>query len=113
MHSSYALAIWCGARLISEKGYTDGQVLNVFDSKFLHEVASDLLFKKRSKVLLHLAKLIEKHNDQIATFETWDTGKPYEQAVKIGVHWLYIPIIMLVSEKFNWKESLSSIISSP
>ncbi|KAK6788806.1 hypothetical protein RDI58_012604 [Solanum bulbocastanum] len=40
-----------------------------------------------SKVLLHLVKLIEKHNDQIATFETWDIGKPYKQAVKIGVHW--------------------------
>lgn len=51
--------------------------------------------------MLHLAELVEKHNDQIATFETWDTEKPYEQAVKIGVRWLYIPVIMLVSNKFN------------
>ncbi|KAG5616080.1 hypothetical protein H5410_015904, partial [Solanum commersonii] len=28
---------------------------------------------------------------------TWDTRKTYEQAAKIGVHWLYISIIMLVS----------------
>lgn len=42
----YALAIWYGARFISGKGYTGGQVLNVFDSKLLHEVASDLLFER-------------------------------------------------------------------
>ncbi|XP_009759823.1 benzaldehyde dehydrogenase, mitochondrial-like [Nicotiana sylvestris] len=40
---------------------------------------------ERSKILLRLADLIEKHNDQIATLETWDTGKPYEQAAKIEV----------------------------
>lgn len=48
--------------------------------------------------MLHLAELVEKHNDQIATFETWDTEKPYEQAVKIGVRWLYIPVIMLARQ---------------
>ncbi|KAG5615828.1 hypothetical protein H5410_015652 [Solanum commersonii] len=42
---SYALAIWYGAMFILGKEYTGGQVLNVFDSKLLHEVASDLLFK--------------------------------------------------------------------
>lgn len=35
--------------------------------------------------MLRLADLIEKHNDQIATLETWDTGKPYAQAAKIEV----------------------------
>uniref|UniRef100_A0A3Q7GYM7 Uncharacterized protein n=1 Tax=Solanum lycopersicum TaxID=4081 RepID=A0A3Q7GYM7_SOLLC len=50
------------------------------------------------KSMLHLAELVEKHNDQIATFETWDTEKPYEQAVKIGVRWLYIPVIMLADK---------------
>ncbi|KAK4358230.1 hypothetical protein RND71_023840 [Anisodus tanguticus] len=40
---------------------------------------------ERTKVLLRLAGLIEKHNDQIATLETWDTGKPYEHAAKIEV----------------------------
>lgn len=29
IYCSYALAIWFGARLILEKGYTGGQVLNV------------------------------------------------------------------------------------
>ncbi|XP_049403251.1 uncharacterized protein LOC125866906 [Solanum stenotomum] len=41
----YALAIWYGARFILGKGYTGGQVLNVFDVKLLHSVASDLLLK--------------------------------------------------------------------
>jgi len=45
MYSSYALAIWYGARFILGKGYTGGQVLNVFDVKLLHSVASDLLLK--------------------------------------------------------------------
>ncbi|KAG5572384.1 hypothetical protein H5410_062150 [Solanum commersonii] len=45
-NESYALAIWYGARFISRKGYTAGQVLNVFDSKLLHEIASDLLFER-------------------------------------------------------------------
>ena len=29
MYCSYALAIWYGARLILEKGYTGGQVINI------------------------------------------------------------------------------------
>ncbi|OIT02921.1 aldehyde dehydrogenase family 2 member b7, mitochondrial [Nicotiana attenuata] len=40
---------------------------------------------ERSKILLRLADLIKKHDDQIATLETWDTGKPYEQASEIEV----------------------------
>lgn len=35
---------------------------------------------ERSCVLLRFADLIEKHNDDIAALETWDNGKPYEQA---------------------------------
>lgn len=40
---------------------------------------------ERSKILLRLADLIEKHNDEIAMLEAWDTGKLYEQAAKIEV----------------------------
>jgi len=29
--------------------------------------------------------LIEKHNDELAALETWDNGKPYEQAAQIEV----------------------------
>lgn len=35
--------------------------------------------------MLRFADLLEKHNDEIATLETWDNGKPYEQAAKIEV----------------------------
>ncbi|GLT36536.1 hypothetical protein SLA2020_109080 [Shorea laevis] len=40
---------------------------------------------ERSKVLLRFADLIEKHNDEIAALETWDNGKPYEQAAHVEV----------------------------
>ncbi|XP_077222471.1 aldehyde dehydrogenase family 2 member B4, mitochondrial-like [Tasmannia lanceolata] len=37
---------------------------------------------ERSCILYRFADLIEKHNDEIAALETWDNGKPYEQAAK-------------------------------
>ncbi|CAI9280358.1 unnamed protein product [Lactuca saligna] len=40
---------------------------------------------ERSCVLLRFADLVEKHNDDIAALETWDNGKPYEQAAKAEV----------------------------
>jgi aldehyde dehydrogenase (NAD+) len=40
---------------------------------------------ERSRILLRFADLIDKHNDDIAALETWDNGKPYEQAAKIEV----------------------------
>ncbi|XP_021726995.1 aldehyde dehydrogenase family 2 member B7, mitochondrial-like isoform X2 [Chenopodium quinoa] len=40
---------------------------------------------ERSKILLKFADLIEKHNDAIAALETWDNGKPYEQAANIEI----------------------------
>ncbi|KAK4784985.1 hypothetical protein SAY86_001674 [Trapa natans] len=40
---------------------------------------------ERSKVLLRFADLLEKHNHELATLETWDNGKPYEQAANIEV----------------------------
>ncbi|PHT81252.1 Aldehyde dehydrogenase family 2 member B4, mitochondrial [Capsicum annuum] len=39
--------------------------------------------QERSKILLRIADLIEKHNDESATLETWDSGKPYVQATSI------------------------------
>lgn len=41
--------------------------------------------QERSCVLLRFADLVEKHNDEIAALETWDNGKPYEQAAKAEV----------------------------
>ncbi|KAJ4973678.1 hypothetical protein NE237_006852 [Protea cynaroides] len=40
---------------------------------------------ERSRIMFRFADLIEKHNDEIATLETWDNGKPYEQAAKTEV----------------------------
>lgn len=36
-------------------------------------------------MLFKFANLIEEHNDEIAALETWDNGKPFEQAAKIEV----------------------------
>lgn len=32
--------------------------------------------------MLKFADMLEKHNDELAAMETWDNGKPYEQAAK-------------------------------
>lgn len=40
---------------------------------------------ERSRILLRFADLIEKHNDELASLESWDNGKPYEQAAQIEV----------------------------
>lgn len=44
-----------------------------------------LNFQERSRILLRFADLVEKHNDEIAALETWNNGKPYEQAAKAEV----------------------------
>ncbi|KAG9138041.1 hypothetical protein Leryth_001301 [Lithospermum erythrorhizon] len=40
---------------------------------------------ERSRIILKFADLVEKHNDELAALETWDNGKPYEQAAKSEV----------------------------
>lgn len=35
--------------------------------------------------MLRFADLIDKHNDELGALETWDNGKPYEQAAKVEV----------------------------
>ncbi|GAB2240732.1 hypothetical protein Droror1_Dr00021250 [Drosera rotundifolia] len=37
---------------------------------------------ERSKIMLRFADLVEKHADELAALETWDNGKPHEQAAK-------------------------------
>ena len=39
-------------------------------------------FQERSRILLRFADLVEKHSDELAALETWNNGKPYEQAAK-------------------------------
>ncbi|XP_077217556.1 benzaldehyde dehydrogenase, mitochondrial-like [Tasmannia lanceolata] len=40
---------------------------------------------ERSRILYRFADLLEKHNDEIAAIETWDNGKPYEQAALVEI----------------------------
>ncbi|KAK6931077.1 Aldehyde dehydrogenase domain, partial [Dillenia turbinata] len=40
---------------------------------------------ERSRIMFRFADLLEKHNDELAMLETWDNGKPYEQAAKIEI----------------------------
>eukprot|EP00250_Pteridium_aquilinum_P019681 c24530_g1_i1 orf=544-2193(-) len=40
---------------------------------------------ERSKILLRFADLIEKHNDELSTLESLDSGKPYQQSCLIEV----------------------------
>ncbi|XP_057983196.1 benzaldehyde dehydrogenase, mitochondrial-like [Malania oleifera] len=35
---------------------------------------------ERSRIIWRFADLLEEHSDEIAALETWDNGKPYEQA---------------------------------
>lgn len=37
---------------------------------------------ERSRIILRAAELLEKHSDELAALETWNNGKPYEQAAK-------------------------------
>lgn len=39
----------------------------------------------RSNILLRFADLLEKHNDEIAALESWDTGKPFKQSALVEV----------------------------
>ncbi|KAK9751022.1 hypothetical protein RND81_02G236600 [Saponaria officinalis] len=38
---------------------------------------------ERSKIMLKFADLLDQHTEEIAALETWDNGKPYEQAAKL------------------------------
>ncbi|XP_071710187.1 aldehyde dehydrogenase family 2 member B4, mitochondrial-like [Rutidosis leptorrhynchoides] len=40
---------------------------------------------ERSRIMLKFADLVEKHSDDLATLETWNSGKTYEQTTKIEV----------------------------
>ncbi|XP_010265814.1 PREDICTED: aldehyde dehydrogenase family 2 member B7, mitochondrial-like [Nelumbo nucifera] len=40
---------------------------------------------ERSKIIYRFADLLEKHNDEIAALETWDSGKPYEHTANVEI----------------------------
>nr|BAB92017.1 mitochondrial aldehyde dehydrogenase [Secale cereale] len=61
---------------------------------------------ERSRILLRFADLIEKHNDDIAALETWDNGKPYEQAAQIEVPML----ARLMRYYAGWTDKIHGLI---
>jgi len=61
---------------------------------------------ERSRILLRFADLIEKHNDDIAALETWDNGKPYEQAAHIEVPML----ARLMRYYAGWTDKIHGLI---
>ncbi|KAI3433107.1 Aldedh domain-containing protein [Psidium guajava] len=60
---------------------------------------------ERAKIILRFADLIEKHNDELATLETWDNGKPYEQAAKIELPM----IVRLLRYYAGWADKIHGL----
>jgi aldehyde dehydrogenase (NAD+) len=61
---------------------------------------------ERSRILLRFADLIEKHNDELAALETWDNGKPYEQAALIEV-----PMVARLMRYYaGWADKIHGLI---
>ncbi|CAE6075428.1 unnamed protein product [Arabidopsis arenosa] len=40
---------------------------------------------ERSRVMLRFADLVEKHSEELASLETWDNGKPYQQSKAVEI----------------------------
>nr|GLL22340.1 aldehyde dehydrogenase family 2 member B7, mitochondrial-like [Ipomoea trifida]GLL22342.1 aldehyde dehydrogenase family 2 member B7, mitochondrial-like [Ipomoea trifida] len=60
---------------------------------------------ERSRIMLKFADLVEKHMDELATLETWDNGKPYEQAAK-----LELPIIVRLFHYYaGWADKIHGL----
>lgn len=65
---------------------------------------------------MRFADLLEKHNDELAALETWNNGKPYEQAAKIEVpmvvrlmrYYAGIPVLQLHS--LQWIKENSNLL---
>lgn len=53
---------------------------------------------------MRIADLIEKHNDESATLETWDSGKPYVQATSIE-----LPMIVRLRRYYAGKSAKRQI----
>eukprot|EP01018_Ginkgo_biloba_P039507 Gb_29001 [translate_table: standard] len=59
---------------------------------------------ERSCIMYCFTDLLEKHSEEIATLEIWDSGKPYEQATLVE-----LPMtIMLFQYYAGWEKKLDS-----
>lgn len=52
---------------------------------FLTLLSMFYFVQERSKIIYRFADLLEKHKDELAALEVWDTGKPYEQAASAEI----------------------------
>ncbi|XP_074349600.1 benzaldehyde dehydrogenase, mitochondrial-like isoform X2 [Apium graveolens] len=59
---------------------------------------------ERSQIMLRFADLVGRHNDDIAALETWDNGKPYEQAAKAEIPMLVRLFRYYADLKIHWKK---------
>ncbi|KAF8399279.1 hypothetical protein HHK36_015144 [Tetracentron sinense] len=60
---------------------------------------------ERSQIIFRFADLLEKHSDEIAALETWDNGKPYEQAKQAE-----IPMLIRVFRYYaGWADKIHGL----
>ncbi|CAI8595222.1 unnamed protein product [Vicia faba] len=60
---------------------------------------------ERQKIMLRAADLIEKHNDEIVTLETWDNGNPYEQSRQVEIPML----VRLIRYYAGWADKIHGL----
>ncbi|XP_031382247.1 aldehyde dehydrogenase family 2 member B4, mitochondrial-like isoform X2 [Punica granatum] len=60
---------------------------------------------ERSCVLLRFADLLEKHRPELASIETWDSGKPYKQAADIEIPM----VIRLMRYYAGWADKIHGL----
>ena len=81
------IVMWCTSNQIDSKQFEKimRYIRSGVESGATLESGGERFGKERSRVMWRFADLLEDHNDQIAALETWDNGKPYEQAAKVEV----------------------------
>nr|AQM36713.2 aldehyde dehydrogenase [Crocus sativus] len=61
---------------------------------------------ERSRILFRAADLMEKHNDEIAALESWDSGKPYEQSALVE-----IPLVVRLMRYYaGWSDKIHGLV---
>ncbi|RVX10540.1 Aldehyde dehydrogenase family 2 member B7, mitochondrial [Vitis vinifera] len=81
------IVMWCTSNQIDSKQFEKimRYIRSSVESGATLDSGGERFGKERSRVMWRFADLLEDHNDQIAALETWDNGKPYEQAAKVEV----------------------------
>lgn len=60
---------------------------------------------ERSRIMLRFADLLEKHNDEVAAIETWDSGKTYKQTANVE-----IPMVVRVFRYYaGWADKIHGL----